>query len=369
MGGVDLKISTRSVLTAGVAMLAASAVAIAPSVQPAPPPKPAATVQLVADVQPLALQEQPPLLTILLNSPLRLLGPAATPGTLPPPPAPIQFAIAPNLANTIDSVYIAVEPWVQYGFEVATAVVRWIPYVGWFAGQIMVFYHFFESMVASGVFNFTDWLRGDGGVVENLVDFGVDVGLAFVWLGLDELAQFVPLPPFCCYPPRPPVQGPFLALNTLLGPAETAELATAAVAEPSTTDVVESETPGNASEPAGKETAPGQLAKQATIAEPEETMTPPIKIKKFAEDATTDAESATSTSRAVQVQGVVRDTGASNGRPAGATTVSPKDKGDKGEKPETAKGATETSASSVSTSHETGKKDDTSKKDDTGKKE
>ena len=44
-------------------------------------------------------------------------------------------------------------------------------------------YFFGESLVASGVFNFTDWLRGEGGVVENLVDFGVDVGLAFVWLG------------------------------------------------------------------------------------------------------------------------------------------------------------------------------------------
>jgi hypothetical protein len=56
-------------------MLTASAVAIAPSIQPAPPPTPAPTVQLVAAVQPLDLQEQPPLLTILLNSPLRLLGP------------------------------------------------------------------------------------------------------------------------------------------------------------------------------------------------------------------------------------------------------------------------------------------------------
>ena len=64
-------------------------------------------------------------------------------------------------------------------------------------------------MVASGVFNFTDWLRGDGGIVENLVDFGVDVGLAFIWLGLDALNTFIPLPPLSCYPPRPPVQGPF----------------------------------------------------------------------------------------------------------------------------------------------------------------
>ena len=123
----------------------------------------------------------------------------------------MQFAVAPNLADTIDSIYIAVEPWVEYGFEVATAVVRWIPYVGWFAGLIMDGYFFVEGLVASGVFNFTDWLRGNGSVVENLVDFGIDVGLAFVWLGLDALNSFIPLPPFCCYPPRPPAQGPFLA--------------------------------------------------------------------------------------------------------------------------------------------------------------
>ena len=79
--------------------------------------------------------------------------PAALPGRAVGAGGPI----APNLANTIDSIYIAVEPWVQYGFEVATAVVRWIPYVGWFAGLIMDGYFFVESLVASGVFNFTDF--------------------------------------------------------------------------------------------------------------------------------------------------------------------------------------------------------------------
>ncbi len=143
----------------------------------------------------------------MLSDPARLLGPARPIGTVSSPPAPIQFAIAPNLADTIDGIYLAVEPWVRYGFQIATDVVSWIPYVGWFAGQIMVFYTFGEGMVASGVFNITDFLRGNGGVIENVVDFGIDVGLAFVWLGLDEVAQFFPLPPFCCYPPRPPHEG------------------------------------------------------------------------------------------------------------------------------------------------------------------
>ena len=219
-----MKISARPILMAAAATVTASAVVFAQSVQPAPPPRPAPAVQLVAVVQPTALPPKLPLLTVLLNSPLALLGPAAPLGTgLPPAPTPQAIPIAPNLANTIDSIYISVEPWVQYGFEVATAVVRWIPYVGWFAGLIMDGYFFVEGLVASGVFNFTDWLRGDGGVVENLVDFGIDVGLAFVWLGLDALNSFIPLPPFCCYPPRPPAQGPFLASTMALEPTETVE--------------------------------------------------------------------------------------------------------------------------------------------------
>jgi hypothetical protein len=219
-----VKFSSRSVLTVGTAVLSASAIAVTQSVQPAPPARPEPTIHLAAAVQPLALTPQQPLVSVLLDSPLRLLGPAAPLGELPPTPAPLAIPIAPNLADTIDNIYIAVEPWVRYGFEVATSIVRWIPYVGWFAGQIMVVYNFGQSIVASGVFNFTDFLRGDGGLVENVVDFGIDVGLAFVWLGLDEVAQFIPLPPFCCYPPRPPVEGPFLALEAVADPTETAEL-------------------------------------------------------------------------------------------------------------------------------------------------
>ncbi|ORB67665.1 hypothetical protein BST47_04075 [Mycolicibacterium tusciae] len=137
------------------------------------------------------------------------------PTALPGVPSVLAVPIAPNLANSIDSLYLAVEPWVQYGFEVATYALAWVPYVGFLSGLIMDGYFFGESIVASAVFNFTDFLRGDGNLVENLVDFGIDVGLAFVWLGLDALNTFIPLPPFCCYPPRPPVQGPFLALDTL----------------------------------------------------------------------------------------------------------------------------------------------------------
>ena len=204
---------------AGVATLTASAVATAPSVQPLPSPAPA--IQLAGAVQPQD-EPGPHVLQILLTDPARLLGPARPIGTITPPPAPIEFSSAPNLADTIDNVYIAIEPWVEYGFQVATDIVGWIPWVGGLAGQIMVFYRFGEGMVASGAFNIADWLRGDGGVVENLVDFGIDVGLAFIWLGIDEYNYFLPpLPPGLPRPPRPPHEGrPGPSLLTFLGLAE-----------------------------------------------------------------------------------------------------------------------------------------------------
>jgi hypothetical protein len=132
---------------------------------------------------------------------------------------PTATPIAPNLANTIDQIYITVEPWVRYGFEVAAYAVSWIPYVGGLSGLIMDGYNFGQSIVASAVFNTTDWLRGNGTFLTNLVDFGVDVGLAFVWLGIDVANTFVPLPPIPL-PPRPPLQGPFGAATgaTLAAP-------------------------------------------------------------------------------------------------------------------------------------------------------
>jgi hypothetical protein len=90
----------------------------------------------------------------------------------------------------------------------------------------MVFYTFFEGMVASGTFNVTDWLRGDDGAVANFVDWGIDVGLAWVWLGIDEWNYFLPpLPPFLPLPPRPPFEGrPGPNFLALIGLAETPEV-------------------------------------------------------------------------------------------------------------------------------------------------
>jgi hypothetical protein len=266
---------------------------------------------------------------------------------LPSAPAPLAIPFAPNLANTIDGIYTAVEPWVRYGFEVATSIVRWIPYVGWFAGQIMVFYNFFESMVASGVFNFTDFLRGDGGIGTNLVDFGIDVGLAFVWLGLDEVAQFIPLPPFCCYPPRPPVQGPFLAADALAGPTETADTVTALAAADATLVDEKRSTVKSEDLAEAQDATTDVVEKKAEVDAVKEAEEP----KEPKEPRTTD----------VSAQGEVRS--APDADSTESMTVSNDDTGKK--KADNGPKVKGTTDSSTSASDDNKKSDDTGKKDKT----
>ena len=156
----------------------------------------AATQQLVQERQ---LSSTSSLSTAQVLDTVRALSTAGVTPTLVPTPPLI------NLANFIDAAYLAIEPWVEYAFEVAAYVLSWIPY-GWLIDdQIWVVYNFVESLVRSGVFNTTDWLRGQGSALKNISDWIVDAGLALVWLGLDELASWVPLPPLPYYPPRPPV--------------------------------------------------------------------------------------------------------------------------------------------------------------------
>ncbi|MDF3338457.1 hypothetical protein P3H80_13555 [Mycolicibacterium septicum] len=225
--------SVRSYLVAGAAAATATAIALAP-VQAAP-------ADIAVPAHPTSTQPQlTQAMVDLLAAASRMTaavapklpsqsGNAAAPGVAPSgavttgaTAAPTAIAIAPNLANTIDQIYVDVEPWVQWGFEVGASALGWIPWVGgWAGGLLMDAYNFGQSLVASGVFNFTDWLRGDGGIIQNLADFGVDAVLAVAWLGIDVVGTFIPLPPIPL-PPRPPLQGPFLA-STLAAPTAALE--------------------------------------------------------------------------------------------------------------------------------------------------
>ena len=205
-----MNICARSVLMAGVATVTASAVAIAPSVQPPPPPRP--TIQLAADVQLLA---QPPAPTTLSGWVQRIVIPPNF-GTPPPPPPQSVVPTPGSIGSSITGIYNAVEPWAHYVAELAQYVVGWIPYVGWLAPQIDIFYHLGERIVHSIVFNIADWLDGNISFGQGLVNVGVDTINSFIFFANDQLAFWLPNIPL---PPLPGIFTPQQA-TTLMGPTE-----------------------------------------------------------------------------------------------------------------------------------------------------
>ena len=195
-----MNISARSALMAGAATITASAVAIAPSVQPPPPPKP--TIQLAASSQ--LLQQQQAVLQqfgSIGEATQFLAGIIIPPGLGTPPPAPPTIPPAPgptSVASFVESAYLAIEPWVDYGFEVGAWAFGWVPWIGWLAPQIWpIGYNFGERLVRAIVFNITDWLQGEGSVIDNVVDWGAESIDALVQFGIDQWNFWIgfPLPP------------------------------------------------------------------------------------------------------------------------------------------------------------------------------
>jgi hypothetical protein len=189
-------------VTAGISLVGVGAIVIAPTVQ-TQPPSAVPAVRLAAATSPTVVQ--PLAQTNAIGALLRLdLGrfiippsagqPLPTPQFPGPSPAPTDFA------GAIKSTYVAIEPWVHYGFQLAQYAVGWIPYVGWLAPQIDIFYHFGERIVRSVVFNSADWLWGPLPFAVGLGNIARDSWNSLVQLGIDQwnfwLPPLPPLPPF-----------------------------------------------------------------------------------------------------------------------------------------------------------------------------
>ena len=234
-----MTISARAALMAGVATVTASAVLVAPSVQPLPPPKP--TIQLAADSS--ALQPSDPIsdyiaqlnayfpqlidaagqqlsdpATFLSDWAERILTPPSF-GTAPPPPPPVVIPTPGSIASSLEGAYHAIEPWVQWGFELAAYGVGFIPWFGWLAPQITIFYHFGEGIVHAIAHNTLDWLDGDGTFWQNVGDGVNETINAFIYLANAQIDFWLPsLPPL---PPLPCIFRCNLAATTLMGPTTT----------------------------------------------------------------------------------------------------------------------------------------------------
>jgi hypothetical protein len=337
-----MDISVRRYLTAGVATVTAATIALVPAVAE-PTPEPPQTVHvaspaitLTAGVQPLGAASLTDVLALIVQHYV------APPSAGVPFPAP-QFApvVAPtSIGNSIIGIYNAVEPWVRYGFDLAAYAVGWVPYVGWLAPQITIFYNFGERIARSITYNIAFWLDGNISFGQGLANVGIDTVNAFIQLGIDQWNFWLwPLPPL------PPIF-PGTAL------AETAELTTAAA--------VTEDAPSDAPKLKKDLRATGEAVTSETPKERADAVGVTAKgTKKSLEDAVNEPKVTTS-SEDVAAQGEVR--GAPNEKKTTASTSNGKKKDDNGS---TAKASTDSSKGA--TSNDTNTKHE--KKGDTGKKE
>lgn len=194
--------AVRSMLAAGAAVVTATALTVAAPEPAAPAPKAAtshvaaAPLRLTAAVQPLAVTDLPELLTGWVQN----LVPSAGAGV--PTPQVQPLALGTSIGTFIENAYMTIEPWVEWGFELAAYVVGWIPWVGLLAPQIMIFYNTGEQIVQSVVFNFADWIDGQVGFLQGLRNIAVDTINAGIYFINQEIATY--FPPL---PPIPPIGG------------------------------------------------------------------------------------------------------------------------------------------------------------------
>lgn len=218
-----MEFSVRSSLTTAVAAVSAVAIAAAPSVaEPSHHPASVAAVpqvrvvaqpvQLSAAAAPLTTASVADLPNLLTDFVQRIVVPPSSSASFPSPEFP-PVVVGNSLSSGIKNIYNAVEPWVEWGFEVAAYAVGWVPWVGWLSPQIMIFYYLGERIVQSITFNIADWIGGSVSFVQGLRNVAVDTINSFIYFANDQLAFW--LPPL---PPIPPIGG------GLLTTAQTAEL-------------------------------------------------------------------------------------------------------------------------------------------------
>jgi len=142
--------------------------------------------------------------TLLPTAGIRALT-AASP--LLTPAAMTNAAVVPaatgSIGDAIKAGYLLVEPYVQYGFDLAAYVAGYLPYVSWVAPQIYFFYDLFEPMVQAGLFNTIDWLQGMLSFSQGLANFWDATAASInqfiqteIYWALSFLPPLPPLPPW-----------------------------------------------------------------------------------------------------------------------------------------------------------------------------
>jgi hypothetical protein len=297
-------------------------------------------VALLAAARSFTAPVQPPAAFVVLAPP-HAIAPNSSPGAVvkaspTAAPAAAQAALAglPGIQNAIINAYNVIDPWVDYGVNVAQYAVGWIPVVGIFAPQIGIFYYdLIEPIATSAIFNTAYVLGGSIGLVQgisNVINDSINAGIGFVNAEINWALSF--LPPL---PPIPFAAAQTTALKVAAGP--TAQATTETVDDKHEPGVATSTEP--TAKPAGDPAAPE--APKSPTQPATDTATESATPKPEAEPATTKPEAepvkkpestTTDSSSGVAAQGEVRggtQTATDSTKPGEKTPASkPDDKGD-----------------------------------------
>ncbi|BBY52798.1 hypothetical protein H7J07_16670 [Mycobacterium koreense] len=159
--------TTRRTAPAGIALLGATVVALPVAAAPATP-APAWSVPSIELTASAALD--------LVDSVADWLQPSLTTALVE------TLVTAPDatgpIGGAIESLYSALEYWVNYGVTLVEWAAEWVPFVGLLAPQIGFIYDFGESLVQSALWSSIAVLDGSISFGAGLSDFGTDFAAA-----------------------------------------------------------------------------------------------------------------------------------------------------------------------------------------------
>jgi hypothetical protein len=335
-----MSVSARSYIAAGVAALTAGVIAIPASVA-APVPLSSSVqkerVALLAAARSFTTPIEPPVAFLVLTPPHATAPTNSTRGaviaasptaavTAAAPSAQAALVGIPGVQNAIINAYEVINPWIDYGVNLAQYAVSWIPVASFFAPQIGIFYYsLIEPIMTSVVYNTAYVLGGSIGLVQgisNVINDSVNAGIGFVNAQINWALSF--LPPL---PPLPFAAAQTTALKVAAEPAAaTTDVAVAAKHEPA----VATSSVATPAEPESTKT-PAQAASPKpaadVVGEPE---TEPVTAKPEAEPVQ-KPEATTDSAGGVAAQGEVRGgtpSATDEKKPDEKTPASKPDKGD-----------------------------------------
>jgi hypothetical protein len=209
-----MTVSMRTTLAAGLAAATMCAPTVVPMTHPGSATITLPSIELSASVLPFTQPAAAAAGAVLGDDSPR---PAAA--ALPAFPVPVTVSATGSAGDTIINAYNAIEPWAQWGFEVAAWAVGYLPWpLGWLGQEINIAYNTGEPIVQAVVYSFAYLIDGQIDLISPTLINGVNTAVTNLVTG--EIAWVLSF-----LPPLPPISFPVLPGASVAARAAVAPMA------------------------------------------------------------------------------------------------------------------------------------------------